>query len=59
MAENVYREDLTVNPNNVWSLTGLADALQQQKKEKEAKKVRQKAKAAFTESGVKITGSVF
>lgn len=59
VAENVYREDLTVNPNNVWSLTGLADALQQQKKEKEAKKVRQKAKAAFTESGVKITGSVF
>ncbi|HTN05540.1 hypothetical protein [Agriterribacter sp.] len=29
-AEKVYREDLTVNPNNGWSLTGLADALQQQ-----------------------------
>lgn len=58
-AEKVYREDLTVNPNNVWSLTGLADALQYQKKEKEAKKARQQAKAAFVESSVKITASVF
>ena len=58
-AEKVYREDLMVNPNNVWSLTGLADALQQQKKEKEAKKVQQQAKAAFSGGAAKITGSVF
>ena len=58
-AENVYREDLKVNPNNAWSLTGLADALQQQKKDKEAKKIQQQAKAAFTDRGVKIIGSVF
>lgn len=58
-AEKVYRADLAVNPNNIWSLTGLADALHHQKKGTEAEKVQQQAKAAFTETGVKITGSVF
>jgi len=58
-AEKVYREDLMVNPNNVWSLTGLSDALQQQKKEKEAKKVQQQAKTTFSGGAAKITGSVF
>ncbi len=58
-AEKVYRADLAVNPNNIWSLTGLADALHHQKKGKEAEKMQQQAKAAFIETGVKITGSVF
>ncbi|MEO5894036.1 MAG: hypothetical protein ABIQ31_27510, partial [Ferruginibacter sp.] len=31
-AENIFKEDLKENPNNHWSLRGLYEALQKQKK---------------------------
>ena len=58
-AEKVYKDDLTVHPDNIWSLSGLADALVYQKKEKEAAQIRRQVKAMVTENGIKITGSVF
>ena len=58
-AEKVYREDLKINPNNGWSLNGLAVALMQQGKNKEATETQQLAAKAFARSDIKITGSVF
>jgi len=36
VAEKIFKEDLVINPNNVWSLTGLESALKKQGKSKEA-----------------------
>jgi tetratricopeptide (TPR) repeat protein len=58
-AEKVYKQDLAINPNNVWSLTGLADALVKQGKTKEATKVQQQAKKVQTTDNAKIKSSVF
>lgn len=58
-AEKVYKEDLKVNPNNAWGLTGLAIALQKQGRSQEALVVQQKAKKALERSDIKMTASVF
>ena len=58
-AEKVYREDLLVNPNNGWSLTGLEKALRNQNKNQEAATVQQQAKKALARADIKVTGSVF
>ncbi|MBF2027907.1 MAG: hypothetical protein IGS48_14275 [Oscillatoriales cyanobacterium C42_A2020_001] len=46
-AEAVYREDLKIYPDNGWSLYGLAQSLQAQKKTREAKAVQQQFKQAW------------
>lgn len=58
-AEKVYKEDLLVNPNNGWALTGLKVVLTKQKRNKEASQVDQQAKKALARTDVEITGSVF
>ena len=58
-AEKVYREDLMVNPNNAWSLTGLEKSLTKQNKKNEAGAVQQQIKKASARADIKITGSVF
>ena len=46
-AEQVYREDLGIYPNNGWSLWGLAQSLKLQGKESEAKRVEQQFNSAW------------
>ncbi|HYH15350.1 MAG TPA: hypothetical protein VD794_09020 [Flavisolibacter sp.] len=58
-AEKVYREDLVINPNNAWALTGLTVALQKQDKNKEALVIEQKVQKALVRSDVMITRSAF
>ena len=58
-AEKVFKEDLFINPNNGWSLTGLAVALEKQNKKAEAVKTKAEATKAFARADVKITDSVF
>ena len=58
-AEQVYKEDLTINPHNGWSLTGLAIALDKQNKRTAYNKTKAEAARAFTRADVKITNSVF
>jgi tetratricopeptide (TPR) repeat protein len=58
-AEQVYKEDLTTNPHNGWSLTGLAIALDKQNKKSEAAKIKAEATTAFSRVDIKITNSVF
>ena len=58
-AEQAYRQDLKINPNNGWSLNGLATALLKQGKNKEAATTKAAAEKAFERSDLKITTSVF
>ena len=58
-AQQVYEQDLKINPNNGWSLTGLATALSKQGQKNKAMKVKQQAAKAFSQSDVEITNSVF
>jgi len=58
-AEMVYRQDLMINPNNGWALTGLGTSLEKQNKNKEALTVKQQAKKALARTDAQITGSVF
>jgi tetratricopeptide (TPR) repeat protein len=58
-AEQVYKEDLTINPHNGWSLTGLAIALDKQNKRTAYNKIKTEAVKAFTRADVKVTNSVF
>jgi tetratricopeptide (TPR) repeat protein len=58
-AEKTFREDLEINPNNGWSLTGLAISLAKQNKNKEAASAKALAGKAFERSDVKITQAVF
>ena len=58
-AEQVYREDIRINPNNAWSLTGLLQALKQQGKKNEAALVKQLLATALSGSNVTLTHSVF
>ena len=58
-AEAVYREDLARNPNNGWSLYGLAQALHTQGKVDEAFKVDAQFEAAWKRADVKLTASRF
>ena len=58
-AEKVFRQDLLVNPNNGWALTGLQASLVKQNKSKEAAAIKQQAKTALTRADSPITSSVF
>jgi tetratricopeptide (TPR) repeat protein len=58
-AEKIYREDLTVNPMNAWSLTGLAQALKKQGKVKEGAAVQKQAIQALEVNEAGVTASVF
>jgi len=58
-AAGIYQEDLAINPNNGWSLTGLAVALSKQGQKEKALKARQQAAKAFSKSGKEIIHSVF
>ncbi|HEX9158714.1 MAG TPA: tetratricopeptide repeat protein, partial [Rhizomicrobium sp.] len=58
-AESVYRQDLTRNPNNGWSLFGLAQALRRQGKASEAAAVDAQFAAAWKHADVTLTASAF
>jgi tetratricopeptide (TPR) repeat protein len=58
-AEKVFREDLEVNPNNGWSLTGMVTALVMQGKKRESNAIQQQLKTSFARSDTKIIASVF
>ena len=51
-AERVYREDLLKNPANGWSLMGLRDALSQQEKTAEARRVHKQFLKAWAAADV-------
>lgn len=56
-AEQVYREDLRRNPNNGWSLFGLAQSLRAQSKSDAADEVQRRFEAAWVRADVKLTSS--
>ncbi|HET7232010.1 MAG TPA: hypothetical protein VFJ16_18535 [Longimicrobium sp.] len=56
-AERVYQEDLRRNPNNGWSLYGLAEALRAQVKDDAA--VRAQFQSAWARADVRLTSSRF
>ena len=58
-AETAYREELKRNPDNGWSLFGLAQALRAQHREAEAKATDQAFAAAWKDADVKLAGSRF
>jgi tetratricopeptide (TPR) repeat protein len=58
-AESVYREDLRRNPENGWSLFGLARSLEAQKKDAEAEDVWRRFRRAWGRADVTITASRF
>ena len=58
-AEAAFRKDLSIYPENGWSLFGLAKALEAQNKKKEAAQVRKHFKKAFRESDLAITSATF
>lgn len=58
-AEQLYRQDLKLYPDNVWSLTGLQQALVAQNKTDEAKSVAAKLDAAKSAMDVTLTKSHF
>jgi tetratricopeptide (TPR) repeat protein len=58
-AESVYREDLRRNPENGWSLFGLARSLEAQQKDGEAEDVWRRFRRAWGRADVTITASRF
>ena len=58
-AEKVYREDLLRNPDNGWSLFGLAEALRAQDKGAEATIVAERYERAWSRADVPLTSSRF
>lgn len=58
-AEAVYREDLRRNPKNGWSLFGLMQSLQAQKKRAEANEVKKAFKEAWARADVRLKASRF
>jgi predicted Zn-dependent protease len=58
-AEPVYRQDLARNPNNGWSLFGLAQALHRQGKTSEGAVTDGQFAAAWKQADVILTASVF
>jgi tetratricopeptide (TPR) repeat protein len=57
-AERAYREDLGRNPENGWSLYGLAQSLRAQGRNEEAAAVEQRFQRAWRYADVKLTSSV-
>ena len=58
-AERVYREELQRNPQNGWSLKGLALALRQQQKTEAAVAVEKQLQAAWQHADVQLVASRF
>ncbi len=58
-AEKVYREDLRRLPENGWSLFGLAQSLEAQGKQAEAKQIQARFKKAWKHADVKLASSCF
>jgi tetratricopeptide (TPR) repeat protein len=58
-AEAVYREDLKRNPANGWALYGLAAALRQQGRTREALGVMHQFEAAWQHADVRLPASAF
>jgi tetratricopeptide (TPR) repeat protein len=58
-AEQAFKADLAINDQNVWSLRGLARALQQQQKTTQATRVKQQLKKASEKSDVAFTSLWF
>jgi tetratricopeptide (TPR) repeat protein len=58
-AEAVYREDLARNPNNGWSLYGLAKALRRQGKFAEGTEIYAQFQTAWKRADVQLTASRF
>jgi tetratricopeptide (TPR) repeat protein len=58
-AEAVYREDLRRNPENGWSLHGLAESLRAQGKPAEAAAVEQRRRKAWARADVRLVASRF
>ena len=58
-AERVYREDLRRNPENGWSLFGLASSLKAQGKAEEAGQVDARFRKAWSRADVQLTASRF
>ena len=58
-AEQTYREDLKMYPDNGWSLRGLAQSLQAQGKTKEAQEVLERFENIWKYADVKLTASRF
>lgn len=56
-AEAVYREDLARNPENAWSLYGLAQSLEGAGKGKEASAAQKRFRKAWKKSDLQITAS--
>jgi tetratricopeptide (TPR) repeat protein len=57
MAEQAYREDLKINPENGWSLQGLADSIARQGRTAEAADVRARLERAWKHADVVLGGS--
>ncbi len=58
-AEQAYREDLAIYPDNGWSLFGLIQSLQAQGKHSEAENIQQQFKSAWQYADVQLTASIF
>jgi tetratricopeptide (TPR) repeat protein len=58
-AATVYRDDLRRNPDNGWSLYGLAQCLRVLDRDGEAKKVEERFKRAWANADVKLAASRF
>jgi tetratricopeptide (TPR) repeat protein len=58
-AEAVYREDLRCNPENGWSLYGLAQSLRAQQRDDEAVAVDKRFGKAWMRADVTLTASRF
>jgi tetratricopeptide (TPR) repeat protein len=58
-AEQVYREDLKIYPDNGWSLYGLAQSLQTQGKTQEARSILARFQTAWKHADVLLTARQF
>ncbi|MEM9274219.1 MAG: hypothetical protein AAGA80_14830 [Cyanobacteria bacterium P01_F01_bin.143] len=58
-AEQIYREDLAIYPDNGWSLFGLMQSLQGQGKNSVAQKIKQEFETAWQYADVQLTASKF
>jgi hypothetical protein len=56
-AEQVYRADLALYPENGWSLYGLAQSLQAQGKMQEAQQVQARFEQAWQDADISLTAS--
>ncbi|HJS53676.1 MAG TPA: tetratricopeptide repeat-containing protein kinase family protein [Chitinophagaceae bacterium] len=58
-AETVFKKDMTINPDNIWSLNGLYLALKAQNNLKESHSVYKQVKRGLINGDIKLNGAVF